>query len=583
MNLSQARKTALFLLFIAVFSGLTYVLTAGIEKAVDPVQLLPYDTAVLVDVKKPVKALNKIRKSKFGLQISAIEWQDVLHDTGVPDEDIKEFVRLSGELEKIITSPFFNELFSRRVLMGMIPAAAGSWSPSSEKIGIEQTMVFIARPQHRASLVDFFSEFFLSGLQYTSEQYKGREIKTFVYDDNLSFSSTITQGLVVVSFAPEVIKHCIDNSISNMMSGRSGLLDNRHYRLLKERAGGEEDQFVYIDIPNLQTMIENTIGTAVFPPSNSLYHRLISEKMQTLERLVFYRQTGAWTQEYEAVLQLNIEDQQGACTLFSQTLSCRDLLLQTLPENNVVHLWLNMFNARRVWHFLRTGHNIFTQSFAQHAETWVGHSTEHSVDELLSLFGHQISLNIMEMKSSGIFPMPKIALFIEVFDREKVQDVLQKLFSELPVRQTTTGGHEVFSIVLAGGVMQPSYTFHENFLVVADNRQQLENIFSNSKRPLLESPLFTMVDVGLTDPNNLVLYYRNAEMIDGLKELVRWYGSLLQLFDSKSEARNRVILERIVLPVLDGMKMYKVKTVRAYTEAGEIIIKSSQLPETDRE
>jgi len=59
--------------------------------------------------------------------------------------------------------------------------------------------------------------------------------------------------------------------------------------------------------------------------------------------------------------------------------------------------------------------------------------------------------------------------------------------------------------------------------------------------------------------------------------MIRWYGSLLQLFDSESEARNRLILEKIILPVLDGLKMYKVKTVRAYSRETEVILRSSQL------
>ncbi|MDH3330329.1 MAG: hypothetical protein OEM01_13955, partial [Desulfobulbaceae bacterium] len=560
MILSQSKKTALFFLFVLFAGGLSYLLISGIDKAVDPVSLLPQNTALLIDVKKPAKALNKFRKSKFGVQVTSIKWQDVLQDIGIPEEDVQEILNLAAEIETIIKSPFFSEMFGQRVLLGLMPADPPEIALSSDSVGLEHMMVLIARPRHRASLVDFFAGFFFDELEHTTESYKGREIKTFVYNSSFSFSSTVTDGLVIASFSPELVKRCIDNSINNMTSGHSGLLGNIKYRQLKQKARGRDDQFVYIDIPRLQVMIENNMHAAGYPPHSGYHNGIFYGVEPTMQRIAFFRQPGSRTLKYSSIIQYNQDDERLSRTVFKQNSSARDSLLSLLPDNNVVHLWMNIFDAGRLWNFLRSESNISIQALVKKTEEWIINNTEYSIAELLSFFGSQVSVNVAEMRSSGVFPMPRISFFIEVRNREKLHDFLKKILADLQVRQSTAGSQKIFSIILAGGLMQPSYMFHDDFLIVADNRKQLENMLSLQKKSLLNNPLFKKVDVGLAEANNFVLYFRNAELIDGLKELVRWYGSLLQLFDSESEVKNRAILEEIVLPLLEGMKMYKVKT-----------------------
>lgn len=577
MILYPSKKTSLFFLFVLFAGCLSYLLISGIDKAVDPVSLLPQNTALLIDVKKPAKELNKFRKSKFGVQLTSIRWQEVLQEIGIPEEDVQGILNLASEIEAIIKSPFFSEMFGKRVVLGLMPPDSPALDLSPDGIGVESIMVLIARPRHRASLVDFFAGFFFDELEHATESYKGREIKTFVYNGSFSFSSTVTDGLVIASFSPELVKRCIDNSISNMTSGHSGLLENKKYRQLKQKARGRDDQFVYIDIPRLQVMLENNLHAAGYPPHSGYHNGIFYREKPTLQRIAFFRQPGSRTLNYSGILQYNKDDWQLSRTVFKLNNSTRDSLLSLLPDNNVVHLWMNIFNAGRLWNFLHAEPNITVKALVEQSEEWIVNNTEYSVEELLSFFGSQVSVNVAEMKSSGIFPMPSISLFVEVRDREKLHDFLKKMLAELQVRQSTAGGQKIFSVILAGGLMQPSYMFYDNFLVVADNRKQLENMLSMQKKSLLNNPLFKKVDIGLTETNNFVLYFRNAELIDGLKELVLWYGSLLQLFDSESEVKNRVILEEIVLPLLEGMKMYKVKTVRVYTRDSEIIMKSSQL------
>jgi hypothetical protein len=204
-------------------------------------------------------------------------------------------------------------------------------------------------------------------------------------------------------------------------------------------------------------------------------------------------------------------------------------------------------------------------------------NTALTVSDFLSLFGCRASLNVTEIKSSGFFPMPRIYLRIEVNDQEKTSNLLKQLFAGLGVQQSIINNTKIFTLMMAGGLIQPSYMLSDGFLVLADSRQQLENFLAKDKDLLLTSPLFNKIDVGLAQKNNLVIYHRGAELIDGLKELLLWYGSLLPQDEKKSGQKSKVIINTILIPVLENMKKYKAKSIRIYNTGSEIVMQSALL------
>lgn len=576
MALPLSNRIAVFLLFLVTTGLLLYFLLAGIDRAVDPVTLLPVDTVVMVDLKQPVSHIHRLKKSRLGNRVSAIVQPEILREINLPDDDIGYFINISGKLKKMLNSPFFSELFSRRVVLGILPARHTPASPGSGYAGLEQNLVLIARPRHRAALVDVFADFYIE-FEYASESYKGREVKTFDYDRGTTFSATVIDGLVVAAFSDAVIKRCIDNAIRNRTTGGSGLQDSGGYRQLKGRTLGRDDQFVYVNVPELRQMLAGIIipRSPLLPIGYDDLHQ--AGGLEYMKRVALFRQSDKKIMQHWAIVQYNKEHPGLRNIPIHRHSPEHDTILGILPENNVIHLWVNVFDPGRLWDFFREKDNAALRSVLRSLERLIAARTGMTMEELLACFGNKASINVAEMRSTGMFPMPRISVYLEVLDRERVGRALAGIGDGLQVRKGMVAGKEVYSIILAGGIMQPSYMFYDDYLVLADTRKQLEDLLSGRRNTLLKYPLFKKVDVGLTGSNNFVLYYRNAELIDGLKELVRWYGSLLQLFDSSSEARNRVILEKMVLPVIDGLKMYKVKTARAYSLDGEMVLQMSQL------
>ncbi len=100
------------------------------------------------------------------------------------------------------------------------------------------------------------------------------------------------------------------------------------------------------------------------------------------------------------------------------------------------------------------------------------------------------------------------------------------MLAGLPARTETVAGVPVTSIMLADGLMQPSYAMVDGFLVIADSRRQIDAILQPGHDTLVRDAWFKKVNVGLTAPNNLIVFSRNAKKFDGLKELISRVGRL---------------------------------------------------------
>ncbi len=44
--------------------------------------------------------------------------------------------------------------------------------------------------------------------------------------------------------------------------------------------------------------------------------------------------------------------------------------------------------------------------------------------------------------------------------------------------------------------------------------------------------------------------------------------------DEQAGAKSKVLLDQVILPLLDGLKMYRAKGVRSYTAPGEVVLDS---------
>ena len=574
------KKISLFFLFICIIGWVLYLLTSHLESGVDPVSLLPVDTIGLVDLRNPAKSYVRYKQSRLGRQIDSISWDEVLKEIGLPEEQVVRITTWSDELRIILESPLFREIFGRRALFALLPGT-DSVGSNTGPLDLRDRLLLICRPQHRASLLHFFSSFFAGHYEYTSYSFMGKAIKKYTFDNDLSVYSTVTDGLVIIALSEKPLKDSLVRSLKNMTTGgRTGLELNEEYRSLKKRTGGRDDQFIYAD---LKKMTE-ALNKGADAPENFMMNRINGGAYPVsipFQSFVFFRQSEKSKLSYTTIIRVDREDflESTGSLLFNPPV--KNKTIQELPSDLIVYFWTNVFNFKYIWNLILHDTNGVQVEYLKNIEHWTISNTGLSKEQLLDLFGHQFSLNIAEIKTSGFFPVPRISLQIELVDRERVEDLVNTFLTGLPLRQSRIGSQDVYSVMLAGGLVQPSYAFIDDFLVIADSHEQMKQIVEDKKELLVQDPFFEKVDVGLTMPNNFVLYLKSDELIDGLKGLFAWTGTLLSINGQKTGFVSKVVIDRVILPVLDGMKMYRVKAVRGYFNESEIILESALLIENE--
>ncbi|MCW5214268.1 hypothetical protein VU13_02980, partial [Desulfobulbus sp. US5] len=99
-----------------------------------------------------------------------------------------------------------------------------------------------------------------------------------------------------------------------------------------------------------------------------------------------------------------------------------------------------------------------------------------SMDEFLGLFGKNFSIHVADISTAGFFPVPRLCLSIEILDRKKMDEFFQEIIGDLPVKRTMAGGVPITSLLAAQGMLQPSYAFFNGYLLLADSKEQIEDI-----------------------------------------------------------------------------------------------------------
>jgi hypothetical protein len=120
--------------------------------------------------------------------------------------------------------------------------------------------------------------------------------------------------------------------------------------------------------------------------------------------------------------------------------------------------------------------------------------------------------------------------------------------------------------------LQPSYTFFNGSLLLADSREQIEDILLRKKTPLAEGKKFQAVDTKPAEPANLHLFARIPEVINALQELASWAGTMIAVRDQQAGATSKLLVDQVVSPLLGSFNTYQAIGIRSATAPNQLVI-----------
>ncbi|HBI14150.1 MAG TPA: hypothetical protein DDY20_01280 [Desulfobulbaceae bacterium] len=550
-------------IFLALAAGLflaaaVYVLFIRKEHAADPLAFLPGDTLALVDLRQPAALYDRCRQSRLGQRIGKIRWEELLLQFGAGEEEARHFQDEVAQIQAFLDGPLFRELFARRAILALLPVDPGNRTLAATW----DSLVLIASPRHQTKAVELLAPLLTNDNQYSAEAFHNREIRSFILTDKTVLSVAASDGLLLASLSADTVKRCLDLALRQPAAGEDRLSSNTGYQALRQRAGGRDEQFVYGDARALTRLLhtlsspglahaetEGIAGEGDFGPGAFF----CGNEIDRLDCTAVLLAKPGWA---------------GA----GMPMQGRDDFLASVPADLLLHYWTNLLDLTRWTAALQ--HVPQLRDHLSMSEKWLVRKTGMTFSEFFSLFDNQISLTVTGIRGNGFLPLPRLCCRLAIKDEERLRLAIFSLLAGKTQASREVAGTRINTLMLGGGLLQPSWAIKDGIVFFADSPEQLEQSLGRPEVPLVKTPRFRQVDIGLEELSNMIAYVHNPNLIDGLQQFASWGATILAMIDQEHGGRIRALVDLVVAPVLDGMKMFAAGSSRLRAEPSELRIES---------
>jgi hypothetical protein len=154
-------------------------------------------------------------------------------------------------------------------------------------------------------------------------------------------------------------------------------------------------------------------------------------------------------------------------------------------------------------------------------------------------------------------------LIFEMRDRAAVETMIKQLLDGLQVITVKSGGIEISSVMLAGGLLQPAFALVDNHLILADSVELIEQL----RQEVRHEPNGEGDEAG-----NLFVFIRTGEMIERLSPLLTLMTKETSERNRMLSAESRLFVREVGLPLLTSLRTIATTRLRGYAVNDTIFI-----------
>jgi hypothetical protein len=550
------RLPQLLLLLIGI-GLLGYLLTVNLKPDQQFTDFLPADTIALLECEHLARTWNGWRQSDIGKRVNKPDFPRLLEQLGLPAAKISAFKAFTAALDRLTNASFFSTLFAERTVVALLAELQGQ--PFDEE-ALLRHLVLIAPLGPNYSPQQHQLEQYFGPLRSTDTAvYQGVPLVTLVFQSGRTLSFCQYRRTLICALDPQSVQRCIDQSLNRMVKTHSGLQLNPGYQGLKKRAGVENDFFLYADLAALMSQLPTVLITeakemGLLPHHFAIYHQAEAEH----DRL-------------SIITQFRQEDLKAFVDRYQLVAPVENSVRQRISSETQLSLWTNWFNLKALWHLvLRMGGHETTALMSIIAQN-IFEETGQAIDDFFDVFGNRFGVFINEQRISPLSSNRSVAgLYIEVHDRQKIDGMLKQLFAGLQMVKVITGGTEIFSVIMAGGLLTPAYALIDHYLILADSVGLIEQV---QRQGGVKPTVGDKVLVPVSDKtDNFILFVRTKSFAERLIPLLTVLTK--ETADSARilSPKNRLLIEKALIPLLMNLQSMETSTLRGYAAGEEMML-----------
>ncbi|MCI5163157.1 MAG: hypothetical protein D3917_14290 [Candidatus Electrothrix sp. AX5] len=578
-------------------SMLPKVFIKGIEqqlrifsRSIAPQELIPSHAMVVLELEDAAATGKSFLDSRFGQTLNTINWPAVLQRMQIKKQLRQPLEQNASGLLHLLTHPSFSQVFGKRLFLAQLSALPSLIRDKQQHPFLDNLLIVMDPGQENPDTVLSALLDILQGRQTVLKHF-GFTVHALKTPKRQKLYLASVGGKIIFSFAQQPIKDSIALFLGHLFKQRNDLLLNQEYTKMEKERPGKTDFFLYADLFRLKIHLK-----IFFAQFSSQGKSQKSQEPQESQKFInypwapgvrsmgFYHHTEKNTEQLKTVVRFSQDQLYPFQKHIYTTPPSRSHSFEEVPADLLISFWCNWLEPRLWWQTTLAHGEQEELAAADRIAAWIKEKTDMNMEEFLGLFGKNLSIHVADISTAGFFPVPRLCFSIQILHRKKMDAFFQKIIADLPVSRTMVGGVPVVSLLAAQGMLQPSYAFFNGYLLLADSREQIEDILLKKKTPLAEGKKFQAVAIKPEEPANLRLFARTPEVINALQELASWAGTMITVRDRRAGATSKLLIDQVISPLLDSFKAYHAIGIQSATAPGELVIDGTVLrTETEQE
>ncbi len=538
-----------------------------------PQQLIPRHAMLVLELPDAAATGKSFLDSRFGQTLNTINWPAILQRLKIKRGLRQSLEQNASGLMAVLAHPSFTQIFNRRLFIAQLPAFS-SVLGGKQRHPLLENLLFVMEVDQQNSdtvlsaLLDIFQG------RKMVRNIAGIRVHVVQTQKRKKFYLASIGGKIVLSFDQQPLQESIALFLGHLVNQRNDLLLNEEYTRMEKERPRETDFFLYADLFRLKLHIKALLGQSRSQKKSQQYGYSWAPGVRNMG---FYHYSKGNLEQLKTVVRFSQDQLYPFQRHIYTTAPVLSQSFEEVPDDLLLSFWFNWLEPRLWWQTTLAHGAKEELAAAGRLEAWINEKTDMSMEQFLGLFGKKFSVHVAGISTAGFFPVPRLCLSIEILNRKKVDAFFQEIIADLPVKRTMVGGVPVVSLLAAQGMLQPSYAFFNGYLLLADSKEQIEDILLKKKKSLPEGDEYQAVDIKLNTPANLHLFARTPEMINALQELVSWAGTMIAVRDHKTGATSKLFIDQVISPLLESLKVYQAIGIRSTTAPGELVIDGSVL------
>lgn len=529
---------------------------------------VPQDAVLFVEQKNIGALFDTLQKSRLGKALGAMDFVQISKDLGLSGDDQSTLEQSLKFLEGLLNNAIFREFCGKTVAFALLPADPGLAAGGSFLSPFQALL--IAKPQHKAELLEIVSSIYAKDFKQSETNYKGVIIKKLQFDEFVVFAAVI-DGNFLFSSEEQTIQHAHD--VSRRV--KNSLANNQNFQKLKNQLN-EPEFMVFCSLEGLRQQLAKT-GQQEIPAMQKDLGELLASTSGLM-----YSAYGIWhDEELLRDSSITLVDSTQLDPFFAQLLSIPPENNDTLgfaPENILTYYWSNTLALSSMWKMYEENSRIDPDGMQQ-MKAAVKKATGKEISEVLALADGGVSFFMQKGEEKAFIPLPHFAVFLKLKDRQAGEKILRTMMAEynIPLKSESYKQikYEAYDLALPGG-LQALYGFQDNFLFISNSADLIKEIINTRESGigLQTGAAYSRMNLNLAEGNNSVSYIRVADLLSGVKDLVGWGSVMLAMQEKEVAEKSRIILKDIINPLLDGMSMFSTISTRSRLAREQIVVES---------